>query len=98
LRHHYLTWGGFEVSVDEKNPDMAFIWLTTKRTLGGVVSYNIEVQSDDYALIGIHEVNLHVQLVDYPENEVVVPIQVTIDPCIVSSFEAPPDTLWSVPI
>jgi len=59
-------------------------------------TYTFEVQTSNYASIGLHNYRLHVGLLNYPTaTEAVVPWSVKVNPCIVTSYQAPTDYTWN---
>ena len=58
-------------------------------------TYRFDLQSSNYASIGLHNFVLNVALNDYPTATVAkVPFIVNVNPCIVTSYVAPADYKW----
>lgn len=59
-------------------------------------TYTFEVQTSNYESIGLHNYRLHVGLLNYPTaTEAVLTWSVMVNPCIVTSYQAPNDYTWN---
>ena len=98
-RSHYLT--SSTSSTDSRTlPDMIYRvieYLNFKTNSASTVpkTYRFDVQTTNYASIGLHNLVLNVALKDYPTATVAkVPFIVNVNPCIVTSYQPPADYKW----
>jgi hypothetical protein len=95
-REHYITDSTGAAKTSPNNIYRIREYLLFSKIQGTPLNtYKFDVQTYDYASIGLHEFILHVALSYYPTStEAQVPFSIMISPCIVTGYLPPKDYVW----